>query len=132
MDKRSCGISRALGAIVAASGGLVGVPLADCAVHSLVEQALLVLLLALVAVVSAWLLRTWWAVLAVPAIVFVGYVVGGVAQAGVRGTLYSSSFSLLPHLLVIAQVFAIFYLVPLLVAAALGTVVALETIRRQK
>jgi hypothetical protein len=132
MDKRSRSMSRALGVIVAASGGLIGVPLADWAVHSLIDQALLVLLLALLAAVSAWLLRTWWAVLAVPAIVFAGYMAGGVVQAGVRGTLYSSNFSLLSHLFVVTQVFAIFYLVPLVVAAALGTVVALRTTSTQK
>jgi hypothetical protein len=132
MEMRSRGTLRALGVLVAAGAGLVGVPLADWFVHSLGAQAVLVFLLALLAAVSAWLLRTWWAVLAVPAICFVGYLVGGVAQAGVRGTLYNSHYSLIQHLLLVAQVFAIFYLVPLMVAAAAGTVVALWMARRQK
>ncbi len=131
MEARSRDTFRALGVIVAASAGLLGVPLADWFVHSLAAQAGLVLLLALFAAASAWLLRTWWAMLAVPATVFVGYLVGGIVQAAVRGSLYSVSYSL-EYLLLVAQVFAIFYLVPLLVAAAIGTVVALRTTRRPK
>lgn len=75
-------------------------------------------LLALVGVVSAYLLRSWWAVLVVPACFLVFWYLGGVIDALLPGRLYRPwELSGLAEML---GLFALYILPPVLVGAAIG------------
>lgn len=131
-------ITRWLGALLAVLGGVAIVPFGDWASQSLaptlpyfVYVAVLLVPVVLVVAISAWLLRTWWSLLIVPAACLLGYEVGGVVEAAVRGSLYSPAYTL-QYLLLALSIFAVLYLLPLEVGVAIGTAVATRTAARDR
>ena len=130
-------ITRWLGALLAVLGGVAIAPFGDWASQSLgptlPDYGYLVVSLApvvLVAAISAWLLRTWWSLLIVPAAYLLGYEVGAVAEAAARGSLYTPEYTL-QYLLLGLSIFAVLYLPLLEVGVAIGTAVATRTAARR-
>jgi hypothetical protein len=112
---------------VAFLDGLIQVPLGSWASGlGPVGVVLTVVLVAVVAGVSAWLLHTWGAVLAVPLLCFIGYLLGAVVEAGVRSSLYSPNDAV-QYVALAAGLFAAVYLLPFVLAAAFGALLALRT-----
>lgn len=129
-------LTRWLGALMAVLGGVAIAPFGDWASQSLGPTlpyfgylAVLLVPVVLVAAISAWLLRTWWSLLIVPAACLLGYEVGAVAEAAARGSLYTPEYTL-QYLLLGLSVFAVVYLLPLEVGVAIGTAVATRTAAR--
>src|SRR5262249_2666489 len=112
-----------LGLAVAAIGGVAAVLLSDVLSIGVVVYA------ALVAGVSAWLLRTWWTLLTVPLVYFVGYLVGAVIDAWGRGSLYSVDCTLQYRGRAVI-VFALIHLLPLLIGDAIVTAVGKRMARK--
>lgn len=127
------GTRRWIGVLVAAVGGIAIVPLLDwlARMRGPTGVTLSLVLAAVVAGVSAWLLRTWWALLIVPAVYFVGFEVGAAIEAWVRGSLYSPDYAL-QYLLLGAAVFVYTFLAPLLLGAASGTSIAWWLAQRRR
>lgn len=121
--------SQILGGVVVAASGLALYWLLATvqeAVHSAlgdVGATIVALgLLALVGAVGAYLLRSWWAVLVVPACFLVFWYLGGVIDASLPGRLYRPwELSGLGGML---GIFALFILPPLLVGAAVGVAIS--------
>jgi hypothetical protein len=118
-------MNRLIGLGIALLGGLAAVPaisLAGAAAGNSGAAGFAVALVEalLVAGVSAWFLRTWWALLVIPAVYFVGSLVGGVVDAGVQGSLHSVGDAL-GYLALGAIAFLFTFLLPLLVGTAIGT-----------
>lgn len=130
MESRPRGRSPILGVVVAALGGLVAVPLGDWVAQSFAHAGLVgpVVLALLVASVSAWILRTWWAMLLVPAVYFVGYLGGAMLDAAIRSPYYLSDAS---YLVLAEAVFTVVNLLPLVAGALFGTIVAKRIPQRQ-
>ncbi len=130
MKSKFWSTTRLLAALLALIAGAAKVPFGNWAsltfgqtLPSPVYEALFIVPALLVAVVSAWLLKTWWAMLIVPAAYLVGYLVGGVVDAWVRGSMYSFGY-MLQYLALALVVFGMFDLAPLLIGGAIGTALA--------
>ena len=79
-------------------------------------------LLAMIGAVGAYLVRSWWAILVVPACFLVFWYLGGVIDALLPGRLYRPwELSGLSEML---GLFALYILPPLLVGAAIGAAVS--------
>jgi hypothetical protein len=76
-------------------------------------------LLALIGVGSALLLRSWWALAVIPATYLVGWIAGGVLHASLPGNAWEPGTEVL-----MLGMFALFMLLPLLVGAAIGTLIS--------
>ncbi|HEX9036436.1 MAG TPA: hypothetical protein VF808_05545 [Ktedonobacterales bacterium] len=76
-------------------------------------------LVTLVTGVSAWLLRSWWSALVVPALFFAGYMLGALLGLRVMGSPYDANY-----LALAADVFAVIFFTPLLVIALIVTAVS--------
>lgn len=120
---------RALGIAVALAGGALIVPLGDNwlrqtlgwsdAVAVLVAWVILPSVLALV---SALFLRSWWAVLAAPALLLVGFSVGALLQAAWRASVYSVDYAA-QYLLLGVVMFVYEVLLPVTIATVVGTAI---------
>ncbi len=133
MKPNSRANTRWLGALVAVIGGVAIVPLGDWTSQTLAPTMpylvyLTPVLVVLIAAFSAWLLRTWWSLLIVPGSILIGYVIGAIAEAAVRGSLYSLDYTL-QYVMLGLNVFALFYLLPAAIGAAIGTIGATRTTR---
>lgn len=135
MKSNSRANTRWLGALVAVIGGAAIVPFSDWASQALaptiphfVYLALTPVLAVLIAAISAWLLRTWWSAFIVPGSILVGYAIGAIVQAAVRGSLYTLDYAL-QYLALGLSIFALVYLLPTVLGAALGTVFATRSTR---
>jgi hypothetical protein len=78
----------------------------------------------LLAGVGAWLMRTWWALLTIPVAFFIGYMLGAMIDGLMPGYALSSA-----ELALGAAIFGIFYLLPLVLVALIGTVISKRTAR---
>jgi hypothetical protein len=112
--------------------GLIIVPLGDWTGGLGTAGVVLTIgLVAVVAGVSAWLLRTWGAVLAVPLLVFLGYLIGAIVEAGVRGSLYTVPYAI-QYVALGAGAFVLTYLLPIVLAAAVGILLAFRSATRRQ
>jgi hypothetical protein len=70
----------------------------------------------LVAGVGAWLLRSWWSALLVPALFFAGYMLGALLDLNLVGSAYDTGYFTLALV-----VFAVIFLTPLALITLLAT-----------
>lgn len=129
--------TRVLGALLALVAGVATASYGNWA-SSTFEQTpfppyemLLMVPALLIAVVSAWLLKTWWAMLTVPAAYFVGCLVGTVVDVWVRGSMYSFGY-MLQYLPLFLVIFGFVYLAPLLIGSAIGTALTRRKTRHDR
>ncbi len=130
--------TRLLGALLALVAGVANAPFGNWAsrtlghiLPSLAYEAVLISLPLLFAVVSAWLLKTWWAMLVVPVAYLVGYLVGGIVDAWVQGSMYSFEY-MLQYLPLYLVIFGVLYLAPLLIGSAIGTALTRRKTRHDR
>ncbi len=117
-------ITRWAGVLVAAIGGAVWSPLVGGigmtpAQRTAVYYVAILALAILIAAISAWLLRTWWSLLIVPALFLLGYLIVG----GVDEVVHSPQEYMFSNLLMLA-IGGWMFLPPVLVGAAIGTAIA--------
>ncbi|HEX8983578.1 MAG TPA: hypothetical protein VF792_12450 [Ktedonobacterales bacterium] len=126
--------TRLLGALLALVAGVATASYGNWASSTFAQtpfplyEVVLMVPALLIAVVSAWLLKTWWAMLIVPAAYFVGCLVGTVVDVWVRGSMYSFGY-MLQYLPLFLVIFGFVYLAPLLIGSAIGTALTRRKIR---
>lgn len=75
---------------------------------------------------GAWVARSWWAAaLVVPVAYFAGYLLGALLDLNLMGSAYDPGYLMLG-----IEVFAVIYLVPLLLVALLATAISKRLSRR--
>lgn len=74
---------------------------------------------------GAWVARSWWTALLVPASYFVGYLLGGLLDISLMGSPFDPGYFALG-----IEVFAFLYLVPLVLIALLATAISKRLARR--
>ncbi|HEX9036435.1 MAG TPA: hypothetical protein VF808_05540 [Ktedonobacterales bacterium] len=83
------------------------------------------ILAALIVGAGAWLLRSWWSALVVPALFFAGYILGALLDLRIMGSLSEPGY-----LMLAVYAFAFLYLIPLILIALLATAIAKFLARR--
>lgn len=73
----------------------------------------------LMAGAGAWLLRSWWSALVVPALFFASYALGALLDLRIMGSPYDPGYMLLG-----AEVFAVIFFIPLLLVTLLATAIS--------